>query len=83
MGNADVAGGTRGKVRGEVRSYMRVPLDPTPGLTSLVQVYVPDGADGWRKATRCQVSDADHEAWLRKSGQFMPDAKCDDETIWQ
>ncbi len=51
------------KVRGEVRSYMWVPLQLSEGLTSLVQVYVPDGVDGWRKAARCWVADDDETIW--------------------
>lgn len=71
------------KVHGEVRSYMWVPLQLSQGLRSLVQVYVPDGVDGWRKAARCWVTDGAYQAWLPKSKQHMPDAECDDETIWQ
>lgn len=72
------------KVREKVRVYMWVPLEPTPGLRSLVQVYVPDSGDGWRKATRCWVSERpSHPQQRRKAAQSVPEAECDDETIWQ
>jgi hypothetical protein len=70
------------KVKETVQVHMWVPLEPPPGLRSLVQVYMPDDGDGWRKVTRCWVTDAAY-ASRTKLKNSVPPAECDDGSIWQ